>query len=203
MGQLDEAETLLRQAWRGQTLVGPLVHIKLLQNIALLRFYQKQYTKARIWLKRAEAFLQKTSLPEPEQTRRLTINLHYHGLCCYKQHDFEQAESYLRRAIEHAEAIGWQRSHVHAQNWLVGRDIAHGKLDEARQLLEGGLDVCERNKDRRRAAHYMSGLAYLNLKQRNVEEARRWAMQALGDFESLRMRTEAREMHKLLRTIHR
>lgn len=206
---LEEAALLLKRAWDLHEHAGLIVQAQIAQRTAILRIYQGEYTGADKWLKEATDILNRAQLNEVELSRYRIITQYYYGLKHYKkahyykkQEDFKKAESYFLEVIKQAEAIGWQRGPLYAQNWLAGIYIAHGRLDEAELLLQTGLTIAERNKDKRRIAHYKATFALLYLKRRYLVEARHWAQEALEIFEQLGMEPEIQEMHKLLKFPH-
>jgi LuxR family glucitol operon transcriptional activator len=77
-------------------------------------------------------------------------------------------------------------------------ELEQGNLEEAQHLLDQGLPVAERNKDKRSIAFHKRPFALLEQLQGNLEQARRWAEEAAEGFESLTMIPEAREMRTLL-----
>ncbi len=94
-----------------------------------------------------------------------------------------------------------QRSIISTQNYLANIAIAQDRLDEAEGLLQTGLTICERNKDKRRTAYYKGSFARLYRKSGDLDEAHHWAKEAFDDFERLGMRLEMEEIHALLQEL--
>ncbi len=201
MGFLDEADILFARAWRFQEHVNLIVRANLAQEIADLRIYQRQYVDALNWFERSKNLLEAVPLNDRERTRREIISLYYYSIMCYKQQNYEQAEKGFRRTMEYAHSIGWQRATIYAQNWLADIAIVQGRFDEAAGLLQTGLLVSERNKDKRRVAYYKRSFSLLRYKQGNKDEACRWAKEAYDGFERLGMQLEAEEMYALLQEL--
>jgi LuxR family glucitol operon transcriptional activator len=201
MGRLEEADRFLRRAWDLHEHADARIQVEVMQIIARLRTFQKQYAEAQHLLDQANAFLEKTQLHEPEYSRKWINNQRYYGELCYKKQDFEQAEMYFREVLERAQMIGRQRSIISSQNYLANIAIAQNRLDEAEDLLQTGLTVCERNKDKRRTAYYKCSFAYLYRKLGDLSEARHWAKEAFDGFERLGMRLEMEEMHAFLQEL--
>ena len=201
MGKLEESSKLLRRAWDLHEHAPSVTKINTAQNIARLCIYNEQFTDASNWLNQAERLLEDAQLTEPERTRRQIITQYYRGRIYFKQQDYELSELCFKEMIVLAQAIGWQRMIIYAQNYLADIFIERGRFDEAESLLQIGLTLCERNKDKRRTANYKSSLAYLYLKRKTLNEVHRWAEEALDGFERLGMQLEAKEMRELLEQI--
>jgi len=198
MGRLEEADRFLRRAWDLHEHADSRIQVEVIQIIARLRTYQKQYAEAQYWLDQANAFLEKTQLHELEHSRKWINNQRYYGELCYQKQDYDQAEMYFREVLECAQMIGRQRSIISSQNYLANIAIAQDRLDEAEGLLQTGLTVCERNKDKRRTAYFKCSFAHLYRKLGNLGEARRWATEAFDGFERLGMQLELEEMQAFL-----
>lgn len=198
---LKEADLYFRRAWDIREHVNLQVQIELIQDIAQLSLYQGRYSDAHSLLDQARILLDTAQLDKPEWARRWITDRYYHGLVCYEERDYDQAESYFREVIKQAHETGWQRAIIYAQNYLADISIAQDRLDEAESLLKTGWPVSERNKDKRRTAHYKRSFAYLRQKQGDRDEAARWAREALDGFDRLGMQLEAKEMQELLQVL--
>lgn len=201
MGRLEEADEILRRAWNLHDHTTPRVQVKLAQNIAHLRIYQRQYEDAFSWLDQAKVLLGAAHLDEREYIRRQLDTQSYYGWLYYEIQNYRQAEMHFREVLEHAQTIGWQRAVIYAQNWLANIAITQGKLDEAETLLQMGLTVSERNKDKRRVAFSKHAFALLYKKRGNLDKSHRWAVDALDDFERLGMQREADKVKELLQEL--
>ncbi len=207
MGQVEEAKKLLNQAWKQHHLIGVAVQVTLVENLVQWHIRTNDLAGARHWLKKADQLVHKPSLSESERLRhKLTIK-YYYGVMYIAKGDRKRAETYFNETLNGAHKIAWQRGMIYAQQFLADIAKAQGKFDEAERLLKTGLDVVERNKDRRRTAYYKRSLAYLALQQgrrnksdeqKKLDEAINWAQQALDGFERLGMQPEVNKLHRLL-----
>lgn len=200
MGQLEDANRYLKQAWEMHKFADPRVQLILAQKITYLYIEQKEYTNALSWLDRAKVLhdIAATSLEEPERSRRLIDFLLHRSLIFYKRKDYKQAELCYTEILNRAQAIGWQRVFIFAQIHLAYIAIAQDRFEEAEALLQTSLLV---NKDKRLAAFHKHTFAYLYQKQGNIDEACRLAREAREGFELLGMKLEAREADELLQQL--
>lgn len=198
MGELEDADKLLHQAWNIHEYADPRVQLILIQKITNLRIRQNDYIEALSWLDRAKPLLDVTAsyLEEPERTRRWVDFQSHKGLIFYKQKDYAQAKKCYQDMFNQAQTIGWQRVAIYAQNHLAFIAIMQDQLEEAEALLRTSLPV---NKDKRLAAFYKQTFAYFHQKKGNIDEARRLAREAFDDFERLGMKQEAKEVDDLFK----
>jgi LuxR family glucitol operon transcriptional activator len=204
MGQpelLKEAEALLSQAWSFRHHVDLKRQSSILNNTIALHIRQRNYAKASHWLDLGEALLEEAHLGQQEYPRQWVAVLYYRAEKCYGTGDYDQAKSLFQQVGEHSQAIDWHRAVIYTQNWVADIAIAQDNLDEAKSLLQTGLPVAERNKDKRRTAFYKRSFAYLKQKQGDLAEALRWAEAALDGFERLGMQPEAEEMRELVQLL--
>ncbi len=201
MGQLEDADRLLSRAWDLHDHAVPRVQVNSAQNMARLRIQQGQLADASCWLARAQTLLDKARLDVPEHTRRQIITRYTGGKISYKLQEYGQSEMCFRETVDLAQAIGWQRITIYARNYLADIATTQGRLDEAEQLLQTGLTISERNKDKRRTAFYKRSFAHLYQKQGDMDKARYWAQEALDGFERLGMQLDAKEMHTRLQEL--
>jgi tetratricopeptide (TPR) repeat protein len=207
MGQVEEAEKMLKKAWKQRHFVGLGVQVALAENLVQRHLRTNDFAGARRWLKNADRLVHKPSLSESERPRhKLTIK-YYYGVMHIARGDRTRAETYFKETLEGAHKIAWQRGMIYAQQFLADIAKARGMFDEAEELLKTGLEVAERNKDERRTAYYKRSLAYLALQQgrrnksdeqKRLDEAINWAQQALDGFERLGMQPEVSKLHRLL-----
>lgn len=205
--QLDEADTLLQEAWDMHEYADLRLQLITTQKFVNLRLLQGVYSDVLAWLGRAELLLheltssekQEAVLGQREYCRRLADFQSNRGLIFFKQKDYGQAKACYQEAIEMAQTIGWQRAAIYAQNHLAHIAIMQEKLDEAEALLKTSLPV---DKDTRLAAFHKQTRAYLHQKKGNVQEARRLAQEAFETFDRLGMKQEALEAKALLQSLH-
>lgn len=202
MGQpkcLEEASTLLQRAWGLRNYKVLSFQLELATNMVVLCIRQQQFDQAHHWLRQKQTRLDQAGLEEEERHRQWIHNLYYEAEIYFKAGDFAQAKTLYQQALEQAIAVGWQRATIAIQNWLADVAIEQGNLEEAQHLLEQGLPVAERNKDKRCIAFHQRSFAVLEQLRGHLEQAQHWAKEAAEGFESLRMIPEAREMRDLHR----
>lgn len=201
MGQhLEKADALLKRAWSLCTHVGPDRRYLVAHNTGVLRIRQKAYSEAPHWFDLSKTSLKEAPISERERVRELIAVRYWLAAIHYEKKEYAVAEKRFRRVLELARTIGWQRAIVYAQNWLADIAIAQGNLEQAEGLLQVGLPVASRNKDRRRIAFYKRSFARLEQARGNLTEAQRLAREAIDGFERLGMRPEAEEMQDLTNT---
>lgn len=203
MGQpkcLEEASTLLQRAWELRDYQSLTFQLELTNSRVVLSIRQEQFDQAHHWLETEQNLLEQSGLEEQQRQRQWIHILYYKAKIYFKAGDYVQAKMIYQQALEQAQSIGWQRATNAIQNWLADVALEQGNLEEAQHLLERGLLVAERNKDKRSLAFHKRSFAILEQLQGNLEQAQRWAQEAAEGFESLRMIPEAREMRSLLQT---
>ncbi len=201
VGQLEEAKQLLQHAWDMHEHANTWVQVILAEKIANLHIYQKRFTDALQWLEQAKVLLERAQFAEPERSRRWA-DLHIcMGQVYDRQQNYNQAEQCYRKVLSLSQEIGWQRVTVLARIHLAYIAVAQARFDEAETLLKTGLPVVDNNTDKRLTALYRQTFAQLYKGKGKVDEALRWAKEALDGFESLGMKAEAGEMHELLQTL--
>lgn len=203
MDQVGEADRLLSRAWdfHEHEDVATRVQIEVAQELSLLRIYQERYADAASLLNQSASLLNAAPLDEPERARRWILTQFYMGFLYYRQREYTTAKAYFSSMKEQAEAIGWQRATIYAENFLANIAIVEGRLDEAERWLQTGLIVSERNKDKRRTAHFQASLARFEKKRGNLEKARFWAQAALKGFKLLGMQREVKRMEEILQEL--
>jgi tetratricopeptide (TPR) repeat protein len=205
MGRVDEAEKALREAWEQRHLVDMEVRLALTENLVQWHIRTSNFAEAHCWLEEADQLVENPSLSESERPRHKLIIKYYYGVMHIARGDRARAERFFNETFDGAHQINWQRCMIYAQQFLADVAKAQGLFDKAEGLLKTGLEVIERNKDKRRIAYYKRSLAYLSLQiwRRNNErnklsEAIEWAKQALDGFERLGMQREVNKLHRLL-----
>ena len=202
MGQpkcLDEASILLQRAWGLKDYKDLSFRLELVTSMVVLCIRQQQFDQAHQWLSQKQTMLEQAGLEEGERHRQWIHSLYYEAEIYFKAGDYAQAKTLYQQALEQAIAVGWQRAINAIQNWLADVAIEQGNLEEAQHLLEQGLPVAERNKDKRSIAFHHRSFALLEQLRGHQLQAQRWAKEAAEGFESLRMIPQAREMRDLLR----
>jgi LuxR family glucitol operon transcriptional activator len=200
MGQpkcLEEASTLLQRAWELRDYQSLSFQLELTNSMVVLCIRQEHFDQAHHWLETEQNLLEQADLEEQQRQRQWIHILYYKAKIYFKAGDYVQAKMIYQQALEHAQAIGWQRATNAIQNWLADVALEQGNIEEAQHLLERGLPVAERNKDKRSIAFHKRSFAILEQLRGNLEQVQRWAQEAAEGFESLRMIPEAREMRSL------
>lgn len=195
---LAEASKLLQQAWELREYQSLTFQLELATSLVVLCIRTQQFDEARDWLETELSLLESAGLSEREFQQQQVHIFYYQAEICYRKGDYVQAQTLYQQALEQAKAVGWKRAEIAIQNWLADVAIELGNLELAQQLLERGLPVAERNKDKRSMAFHKRSLALLSKVQGNLEQAQRWATEAAEGFESLKMIPEAREMREIL-----
>lgn len=200
MGQpkcLEEASILLQRAWGLREYQDLSFRLELATNMVVLCIRQQQFDQAHHWLRQKQNMLELAALEEGERQRQWIHNLYYEAEIYFKAGDYAQAKRLYQQALKQARSAGWQRATIAIQNWLADVALEQGNLEEAQHLLEQGLPVAERNKDKRCIAFHQRSFAILEQLRGHLDQSQRWAQEAAEGFESLRMIPEAREMRDL------
>ena len=196
MDRYNEAEELFKRGQRLITYADLEVQVRLLINHAYLYIYMNRFEEASRLLDQARALT--PQLREPLCTRA-NINIGYdYAATLYWSGDLAAAKTAFTNAMKQAASFGWQSLANYAQNYLADIAINQGNYDEAERLLEPGLAMAQRNKDKRRTNSYMRSFAYLRQKQCKWNEALDWARQAREGFERLGVMSEVQKMDKLI-----
>lgn len=200
-GDFAASQNVLSRALSFQELVTPKEQMKLFRDLGYLCICRREVKEAFEWLARAHQAFQHGDQEDSER-KRDEIGLAYRkAFAHFGEHSYDEADNLYRYVLEQSRAIGWQRGVNHAQNWLADIAILRGNLAEAAHLLQTGLPVAERNKDRQRIASYKLSFARLEQKRGNRAEARRWTEAALDDFDRLGMQSKIEEMRELMQVL--
>ncbi|MCU0516290.1 MAG: NB-ARC domain-containing protein [Oscillatoria sp. Prado101] len=198
MGQLEKAEYLLLQAWDMREHASFYMQSHFADYLAQLYISKKQYEKAHHWLDEEETLIKSSELENTFRIRNVITIQYYRAKIHHKTCAYDRAKSLYQQVEKQAREIGWQRAVYYAQGELADIEIAQGNFDEAEKLLNTGLPVAKRNKEKRCIADYQASFARLEKARGNSPEAREWATNALVGFNSLGMTPAAEEMRQLL-----
>ena len=201
MGQsqhLAAAGILFTQAWELLDHQTVSWQVELATHIAAWHIQQQQFTQATQWLDRAKALLDSPHLTPYFANRHSLMIVYYQGEIYYKTGDYEASKLLFQQIAEQAQLIGWQRANFLAKDYLADIAIKQGNLDQAQQLLTEGLRIAQQRRDRCSEAYVKRSLAQLEQKRGHLSKARRWATEAIAEFESLGMIPEAQETQRLL-----
>ena len=199
LGHYDEAEDLFKRGQRLYTYADPRVQAKLLINHAYLYIFMNRFEEASRLLDQAKAIA--PQLEEPLRTR-VNINIDYdYAAVFYWRGDLAAAKTAFTNVMTQANSFGWQSLANYAQNYLADIAINQENYDEAERLLEPGLTMAERNKEKRRTSNYKRSFAYLRQKQGKLDEALARAREARDGFERLGIEQEVQKMDKLIQDL--
>lgn len=199
MDRYDEAEDLFKRGQRLNTYADLEVQVRLLINHAYLYIFISRFEDASRLLDQARVIA--PQLREPLRTRA-NINIDYdYAAVYYWKGDLAAAKTAFTNARAQADSFGWQSLSNYAQNYLADIAINQGYYDEAERLLEPGLTMAERNKDKRRTNSYKRSFAYLRQKQGRWDEALDRAQEARDGFERLGIEHEVQKMDKLIQDV--
>jgi len=196
---IEKSKAILTKAWNLRNHADSKTRSYIAENFAIISILrERDYDEGYRWLDLAHKEFCGAEYNEEERIRR-SIHLHYYGgLIRYETGLYQEAKGFFQQVVELSQAINWQRAGNYAQNHLADITIAEGNLAEAESLLQSGLLVAERNKDKRRIAAYRYSYARLEQKRHELANAIRWAEQALDDFDRLGMQPEVEKTQQLL-----
>lgn len=196
---IEKAKTILARAWNLRNHVDSKTRSYIAENFAAISILREEdYDQGYKWLDLAQEEFREDEYNEEEKIRR-SIHLHYYGgIICYEMELYREAKDFFQQVTELSQAINWQRAGSYAQNYLADIAIEQGNLVEAESLLQSGLPVAERNKDKRRIAFYRFSYARLEQRRHELAHAHRWAEQALNDFDRLGMQQEVKKVKQFL-----
>ncbi|WP_242058131.1 MULTISPECIES: NB-ARC domain-containing protein [Nostoc] len=194
VSQLQQAEALLKEAWNLRHHQTITFQLELARNMVILHIHQQQLAIAQKWLTKEQKLLEQASLSDLESQVQQVHILYYQGQIYFKNDNYQQAQAVFHKALEQAQALGWQRAIAAIQNWLADIYLKLGNIDQARQILALSFPMAERHKDRRSIAFHKATFARLEKLSGNLAQAQRWAKEAAEGFDSLMMIPEAQEM---------
>lgn len=195
---IEKAKTILTRAWNLRNHADSKTRSYIAEVFAAIStLREKDYDEGYKWLDLAQTEFCEDEYDEEDRVRR-SIHLHYYGgVMRYETGLYREAKEFFQQVVELSRAINWQRAGSYAQNYLADIAIEEGNFAEAESLLQSGLPVTERNKDKRRIAFYKYSYARLELKRHELVKAYHWAEQALDDFDRLGMQPEVEKTQQL------
>jgi len=200
MYRYDDAENLFKRGHSLLTYATPEIQARLLSNNAYLSTWKERFEESRQLLDRARKVT--TQVQEPLRTR-ININIDYdYAAIFFRTNDFAAARTAFINAMTQARNIGWNWLENYAQNYLADIAIIQENYDEAEGLLETGLLMVQRNKEKRRIASYKRSFANLRQKQGRLDEALKFAEQARENFTSLGATLEVQRMDRMIQDLH-
>jgi hypothetical protein len=186
-----EAEKWLNQAWEMRKSISYLlikkdaesasrknkiltVQADVANHLVVLEKGRKNYDKAREWLAEEESILQTCqALPEREKIRHQIQNLYYQAEINQILGERSLAKEQFQKVLELCEQVKWDRFFNYTQNNLADILIEEMELEQAENILIGGLAVAETMRETRRIALYYFSYARLHYqlaKQAKQEE---------------------------------
>jgi LuxR family glucitol operon transcriptional activator len=112
--------------------------------------------------------------------------------------DLAKAQTVFEEMLEQAKISGWQRSAIHAKNWLAYTAILQNNCALGERYLQLGWPVANRIKEKRVHAYYKRTFAYYYDRVGDRNEALKWADEACDAFERLGMPPDIREMQEMI-----
>lgn len=195
---LEDADRILRRSWSLRDSADLCTQADLVENIVRLRIRQKRYREAYNWIDKQAKMVVNADLEERHHIRYfIPIQYHRAEICCLEG-DHVNAKKLFQKVMKSATQIEWYRVINSAQNWLADIAIKQRDFHEAERLLNAGLPVAEKNKNRRRIARYQRSYAWLNYSIGNFDQSRDWANKAMAYFSRLGMLQDAQEMKSLI-----
>src|SRR5690606_2243317 len=136
-----------------------------------------RFDEARRWLERGETLLERAAatLTPVELARERTSLLYDVGETHLMSRDYAQAQQAFEEMLRQAQASGWQRSVLYAQNWLAYTAILQGNAAETDRYLQMGWPAANRIKEKRLNAFYKRTFAYYYRAVGSAGDALRWA----------------------------
>ena len=198
MGRFDEADTFFKRAWELREYKSDFVFLaQLCGGIGELKRHQKRYEESFEWFEKAREFTENV-LSENDRKYEDAANFGRYARLYYSKKDYDRTKQFIESALEHAQHLSWQRYIVWYQDLLANVKIKQNELEEAEKLLNANYPIMCRNKDKRGIAVYKRSFARLAKARGDIPEMRRWAKDALNDFERLGAIREADEVRTML-----
>jgi LuxR family glucitol operon transcriptional activator len=196
--QLNEAGSVLAQAWNLRQYQGLIFQLDLAITAAVVHIRQQQLVEARDWLNESKNLLNQGQI-EQAKHQRYSIRIdYYEAEIWFKTGDYEKAKTLYNQALELSKIAGWKQVEVYALNWLADIAIEQRNLDEAERLLNLSQPIALDRMDRRSIAFHKCSWAKLEKLRGNTTESQRWATEAKDWFERLGMLSEVKQMQSWL-----
>jgi hypothetical protein len=199
--RLEEADALLQRCWLLREYASPELQARVAALTASIRIKQGKYFEAHQWLDTGEILLGESSLETVERAREHASLLFDRGDTWFTMGEYAKAQTAFEDMLQEAEKSGWQRSILHAQNWLAYTALLQKNPRVNEQYLWEGWLVAKRIKEQRLTAYFKRTFAYYYAEVGNCVEAMRWARDAIDSFERLGMPSDIRQMYELIETL--
>jgi transcriptional regulator with XRE-family HTH domain len=197
--QMRKFRPSLERAWELRDALSPKDRTRLARNCAFTPLRLGLYDEALDRISVFEREFEEAHLDDRDHKREQVSALYYRAEIAYRTGNLDEAKPLYREVIAGAQAIGWQRAVYYSQNWLAEIAILQSELSEAERLLQVGLPIADRNKDKRRIALYMASWARLENARGNCSKALSWAEAAKDKFQRLNMYPEAVLIESLIK----
>jgi tetratricopeptide (TPR) repeat protein len=212
----SEAEQCLELAWNLCQSTDLVVQIDIANHFAVLAQSRQDYPKSQEWLRMEADLLEQCQLSEPERIRYQVQHLYYRAETNYLEGAKDLAKQQFQEAIQLGNTVKWERFINYAQNNLANILIEEFELDQAENLLKGGLSVANGTREDRRVALYQASYArchYQRFQQANqrqstngeamqhLSKAQDCGTKALHIFGKESMANEQKQIEDLLRSI--
>lgn len=199
--RLEEADALLQRCWSLRQYVNLPVQARIAALRASLLIKYDKHNEANQWLDKAEDLLSQTDLEPVELARERTSLLYDRGENWFVMGQYEQAYTVFLEMLEQAQMCSWQRSTLHAQNWLAYTLIFRKMPDECEEYLRTGWAIASRVKEKRLVAYFKRTHAYYYAEIGDFSSALEWAEDALDAFERLGMPRDIDMMHDMIKAL--
>ena len=212
------AEQLLKEAWQhqGHKELLPRIRLSLARAWARLcirqqqlGIRQQQYEEAHNWLDECEKMLNEVNRAsfggsledrQREYVRQQNSTKYVRAEVYYYNGELDEAKKLYYEVLNAGLVISWDRGVSAVRNRLADIAITQRRLAEAEALLQEGLRLVERSKDRVNKAYFEGTYALLELEKGYPDRARKWAKKALTGFNDIGiMPPETDKLQELVR----
>jgi hypothetical protein len=201
--RLDEAEALLQRCWLLRDYASFELQARVAAMIASVCIKQGKFAQAHEWLDTGEALLSGSDLVAVERAREHASMLFDRGDAWFTMGEFTKARLAFEEMLREAEKSGWQRSILHAQNWLAYTSVLEKNPNISEQKLWEAWSVAKRIKEQRLTAYFKRTFAYYYTEVGKYREAMTWAQDALDAFKRLGMPSDIHQMHEFIEKLPR
>jgi tetratricopeptide (TPR) repeat protein len=199
--RLEYANSLLRRCWSLRENVSLVLQARVTALTASLCIKHHEHTEAHQWLDKSEQLLYEADIDPIERARERASMLFDRGENYLVAGEYTQAQAIFEDMLAQAEISGWQRTILHAQNWLAYTSLQQKDHTASKEHLQAGWIVAQRIKERRLSAFFQRSYAYYYREIGDRAEALEWAKNALDSFERLGMPPDIEEMQTLLKDL--
>lgn len=199
--RLEEAESLLQRCWSLREYASLALQARVAALTASLCIKYGKHAEADQWLDTGEEMLREARLEPVECARERASMLFDRGENFFVAGEYDRAQAVFKEMLEQAEISGWQRTILHAQNWLARTALLQKNPATSETYLRSGWTVASRIKERRLSAYFQRTYAYYYREIGDRDKALQWAENALDSFERLGMPPDIEEMRNLIENL--